>query len=169
MFSPIDDQIMKARRFFSKMPDQLFDIYIKQFILQVGNWPFSSATDSTKHTDWHQLFCVVPLYNQATCNWEYNSIVPSDLNISDNSMSDINYTLELKVRDDGYSQRSIEHHIQTLKDSGTFSLPVVLYPLSEGYFILDGVHRMGAALILSATTRQKYSIPAWIARFDEQG
>lgn len=163
MSTSTEDQIMVARRIFHKMPDKLFDIYIKQFILQVGNWPFTSVTDSTTHTKWFQLFCVVPLYDQAMCGWEYKSITPSFSNISNESLADIRQTLELKVRDDGYSRKSSEYQIQQLKTFGSFSLPVVLYPMFDRFFVLDGVHRVGAALSLSAETGRQYSIPAWIA------
>ncbi len=164
MSTTIEDQIMAARRIFHKMPDQLFDIYIKQFILQVGNWPFNSANDVTNQRPWNQLFSVVPLHAQAACYWEYKSIIPSYFNISKQSMDDINITLGLKVRDDGYSLRSLEHHIQMLKASGTFIIPVVLYPVFGRYYILDGVHRVSAALFLSSETGRQYSIPAWIAQ-----
>ena len=165
MCQSLDEKIKTARGIFYKMPNQLFDAYIKQFILQVQDWPFISAYDSTNRMPWVQLFCAVSLFEQASCRWEVSSFIPCEQNISKKSLEDIEHTLSFtNVYDIEYSRKSIEYHVRCLKEYGTFNSPVVLYPQDSKYYILDGIHRTCAALLISETTSKSCSIPAWIAR-----
>lgn len=172
MFLSSDEQMKMARRIFSKMPDQLFDMYMRSLINDMGYWPFCTSADLTSGTGWHRIFSVVSLYEQATCSWKLDSITPDGYNITSQSLSDINLmlqnykgTLFFKVGgyDYDYCRRSTKYHIQHLQKFGTYSLPVVIYPIAGQFHVLDGNHRIGAALHLLTTTVQSYSIPAWIA------
>ena len=172
MFLSMEEQMKRARSIFSKMPDQLFDMYIRSLIHDVGYWPFCTCSDLTSGTDWHRIFSTVSLYEQATCSWKLDTITPDCYNITPRSLGDINLmlqnyegTLFFKVGgyDYDYCKKSTEYHIRHLQKFGTYYLPVVIYPIVGQFHVLDGNHRIGAALHLLATIGQSYSIPAWIA------
>lgn len=172
MFSPIEEQMKMARRIFSKMPEPLFNMYIKSLIKDMGNWPFYSSIDCTYNTPWHRIFSVVSLREQASCTWRIGLFVPSVFNITQQSLANIdgvlqNYNGTLFFRhptfDYDYCRKSTEYHIAILQRCGTYRLPVAVYPVMGRYHVLDGNHRIGAALHLLATIGQSHSIPAWMA------
>lgn len=172
MYNNLEQQIAVARKIFSRMPDQLFDMYMRPLINDMGYWPFCTCTDLTSDTDWHRIFSAVSLCEQATCSWKLDAITPDCYNITTQSLGDINLmlqnyegTLFLKVGgyDYDYCKKSTEYHIRHLIQFGTYYLPVVIYPIAGQFHVLDGNHRIGAALHLLATKGQSYSIPAWIA------
>ena len=172
MENHLEQQIAVARGIFSRMPDQLFDMYIRALINDMGNWPFHSCMDFTYNTPWHRIFSVVSLHEQSSCKWRTASFMPSIFNITQQSLADIdgllqNYNGMLLFRhptyDYDYCRKSTEYHIAILQRSGTYQLPVAVYPVMGRFHVLDGNHRIGAALQLLATTGQSYSIPAWIA------
>lgn len=171
MFTALEGPLKMARSIFSKMPDALFDSYLKPLIHDIGNWPFQSCYDVTYGTDWHRLFCVVSMHELASCAWTLGSFMPKGNNITQESFGDISQLLQnyngtlprlFRNYDYDYCRASTEYHIKTLKSNGTFSLPVVLYPICGKYHIMDGNHRIAAALSLSAYG-QAFSIPAWKA------
>ena len=174
MYNYLERQIAVARSIFSKMPNQLFDMYIRALITDMGIWPFHSCMDFTRNTPWHRVFSVVSLLEQASCSWNLSHISSNPCCITLQSLEDIvrmlqNYdgTLSplLKVCDFDYEhcRMSTEYHIQQLLNHETYDLPVVVYPIAGQFQILDGNHRIGAALRLRTITGRSYSIPAWIA------
>lgn len=174
MYNSLEQQIATARRIFVKMPDQLFEMYIRSLINDMGNWPFHSCFDFTYNTPWHRIFSVVSLHEQANCFWKIGTVNSGSICITQQSLADITQLLQnydgtllpvIKVCgfDYAYSKRSTGYHIQQLQRFATYNLPVVIYPIAGKWHILDGNHRIGAALRLLNTTRQSYSIPAWIA------
>lgn len=165
-------QITIARDIFSKMSDELFDAYLKPLIYDIGNWPFQTCYDITYGTDWDRLFCVVPMPELASCSWALDSFTPTLANITQQSLGDIGQLLQnyigtlprlLRNYDYDYCRASTAYHMQELKEKGSFTQPVVLYPINGRFHVMDGNHRIAAALLLS-NLGQSFTIPAWVAK-----
>lgn len=56
MMNNFDQQIERARGIFSKMPQPLFDMYIKNLIVDIKSWPFQTSLDSVYGTNWERIF-----------------------------------------------------------------------------------------------------------------
>ena len=172
MYNDLERQIAVARCIFSKMPDALFDAYRSPLIHDVGNWPFQTCDDITYGTDWYRLFCVVSMHELASCSWTLGSFTPTVTNITPQSLGDItqlvqNYNGALlrlfSNYDYEYCRASTAYHIKELKEKDSFTQPVALYPINGKFHVMDGNHRIAAALLLS-TLGQTFSIPAWVAK-----
>ena len=172
MYSNLEGQIAIARGIFSKMPDALFDAYLNPLIHDIGNWPFQTSYDITYGTDWYRLFCVVSMHELASCSWTLGSFTPTLSNISQQSLGDMNQLLQnyngtlprlFRNYDYDYCRASTAYHIQELKENGSFTQPVVLYPINGKFHVMDGNHRIAVALLLS-TSGQTFPIPAWVAK-----
>lgn len=172
MNNNLGPQIAIARGIFSKMPDELFNDYLKPLIYDIGNWPFQTCYDITYGTDWDRLFCVVPMPELASCSWALDSFTPTLANITQQSLGDIGQLLQnyigtlprlLRNYDYDYCRASTAYHIQELKGKGSFTQPVVLYPINGRFHVMDGNHRIAAVLLLS-NLGQLFTIPAWVAK-----
>lgn len=170
MTNNLNQQIESARRIFSKMPQDLFDSYIKNLILDLKYWPFKTSSDSAYGTSWARIFNVVSMSQMASCSWELSSIQPTADNIFPESLRDIALLLEnykgelprlLIGYDYDYCQVSTRYHIELFQREKTFSIPIVLYPIGGKYYILDGNHRVAATFMVK---HSNFEIPAWIAK-----
>ena len=172
MYNDLERQIAVARSIFSKMPAALFDAYLNPLIHDVGNWPFQTCYDITYGTAWYRLFCVVSMHELASCSWALSRFSPMLTNITPQSLGDITQLVQnykgtlprlFSNYDYEYCRASTAYHIKELKEKGSFTQPVVLYPINGKFHVMDGNHRIAATLLLSSLG-QTFSIPAWVAK-----
>ena len=172
MYNDLERQIAVARSIFSKMPASLFDAYLNPLIHDVGNWPFQTCYDITYGTAWYRLFCVVSMHELASCSWALSRFSPMLTNITPQSLGDITQLVQnykgtlprlFSNYDYEYCRASTAYHIKELKEKGSFTQPVVLYPINGKFHVMDGNHRIAATLLLSSLG-QTFSIPAWVAK-----
>ena len=170
MTNNLNQQIESARRIFSKMPQDLFDSYIKNLILDLKDWPFKTSSDSANETSWERIFKVVSMSQMASCSWSLCQVQPTEKKIHSKSLRDIelllkNYTGVLPRLPIGYDydycRASTRYHIELFQREKTFSIPIVLYPIDGKYYILDGNHRVAATFMVK---HSDFEIPAWIAK-----
>jgi len=154
-----------AKAIFKNMPDEVFEIYIAPLIKDLG-WPYNSANDFVSRGwqeafDNHQLNVIVEL------QWERGNTYFSSLKFHPTSAKRLDWILEAHI--DGRvtpcsnvrnGKQRLERNLAYIKRLRAMPSPVVFMNSHQGFRILDGNHRLAAALLVSRTIDTQ--IPYWL-------
>ena len=156
-----------ARRIMSKMPDVVFDMWLRPIIGRIG-WPFGSELSSTFGTEWHRLFLQRGIQVIANLRWERRDLPFVRIPFASVSQSTIDAMLSHHV----FGNRNPS--LDAIPDSfdrfvgiqdfirrhGKIPAPCVLMLDVGAYSILDGHHRIGA--LASLPNAPLLSIDCWV-------
>lgn len=157
-----------AQSMFPKMPQDVFDLWLRPFIEEDG-WPFSSINDDTKGTDWFQYFVGESIGMVAQLSWERKMLPLSISLFNPESVIMINEIIEAhmcgvekpvaKIKN-GKAGESFFRSRKFIEHKGRVYAPVVVRESSDDFQILDGNHRIAAAFSLSLD--EPFFLDTWI-------
>jgi hypothetical protein len=156
-----------ARMIFNRMPDPVFDMWLRPIIGRIG-WPFESERSSTRGTDWNRLFLGFGIQVTANLRWERRELPFFSISFSPISQSTIcamseHHLLGMNNRELARIADSHERFMSfqklILRDGGV-PAPCVLMLKEGSYSILDGNHRIGA--FASLPQASGFNLDTWV-------
>ena len=160
----------QARSMFPKMPQEVFDLWLRPLI-ELDGWPFTSIYADTYGTVWFQYFVLEPIEMVAELSWE-RKMLPFSLRLfNPGSKTTIDWIIsahmsgiktpvaELK---NGKAGESFFRSRKFIEDTGRVHTPVVVWEDLGDFQILDGNHRIAAAHSLGLD--ESFFLDTWIGK-----
>ncbi len=154
-----------ARSVFENMPDEVFELYIGPLIKDLG-WSYSSKSDPISR-GWQQAFDNNQLATIVELEWKQGNTNYRSLSFHNNSVDNLNWIVQAHVdgirtpcSDVRNGKQRFESCLTYIKQMGRLPKPVVFMNSIGGFRILDGNHRLAAALAVSRTIDAE--VPYWI-------
>lgn len=154
-----------ARAIFKNMPDEVFELYIAPLIQDLG-WHYTAAT-AIVSKGWYEAFDNSQLNAIVELQWERLDTYFSSLTFHPNSADRLNWILQAHI--DGRvtpcsnvknGKQRLESSLAYIRRSRRLPNPVVFMKSYQGFRILDGNHRLAAALEVSRTINTR--VPYWL-------
>ena len=157
-----------AQSMFPKMPQDVFDLWLRPFIEEDG-WPFSSINDDTKGTVWLQYFWGESIGMVSQLSWERKRLPLSTSLFTPVSMMMIDEIIKAhmcgadipiaKIKN-GKARESFLRSRKFIECAGRVHTPVVVRGELGDFEILDGNHRIAAAFSLGLD--ESFFLDTWI-------
>ncbi len=154
-----------ARSVFENMPVEVFELYIEPLIKDLG-WTYTSK-NAIVSNGWQLAFDNNQLATIVELQWERRNTNFRSLTFHPNSANNLKWIMQAHL--DGIEtpcsnvkngKQRFESCLSFIKRAGRLPKPVVFMKSLPGYRILDGNHRLAAALAVSRTIDTQ--IPYWI-------
>lgn len=160
------DDIERARSYFSKMPSEVFDLWIKPGVESYG-WGVSNIGQRLD-SDWQGFFSDQSLTFWTTANWQLcNMVFQPDMFASDSwqrvawIVDNAAKGLETPTANIHNTKQRFWACASTIAKNRFLPKPLVGYLAPVKVHIVDGHHRLAAAVHLGVTHSSK--LPIWIA------
>jgi hypothetical protein len=163
------DGILRARDFFSDMPLEVFQIWIVPAVKRYG-WEGVSI-DELLQEEWQGFFAGYPISFWKSANWQLCS-TPFDINLFaplsiQRAIWIVDYAtkgLKTPCADIHDTAERFWACAAFIEDNRKLPCPLIgcLTPDSSQIDLVDGHHRLAAAMCLGTTETSK--LPIWIAR-----
>lgn len=167
--------LKKAREMLINVPQEMFDMFFVTLVEDVG-WPFMNTSDSAEGTDWQRVFNPFSLRQIVDFKWVRREFVFDRGMFWDQSIGDVEAVVQncfgLLPRFGNYDydrcRNSTMFHFGNVVKGKGFGDPIVLamIPGDDKLKILDGNHRMAAALMYEQIAHKKVDFEAWVAVCD---
>jgi hypothetical protein len=165
---------MDPKDIFPKMPQEVFDMWITPLILDNG-WPFHSTNCSVQNTRWEHLFADLTLGQWADCEFKLVKFPLSSLDFKATTWLYIDgiidhctagaHTRTANLKNTQERFRACAEFILTNK---RLPLPIMGIFRGGGWMIVDGHHRIAAAIWLAPAMDCDIIIPIWQAMDQSQ-
>lgn len=148
-------QIERARAMFSKMPEEVFDLFLRPLIMTDMGWPYSSVNDTLMiGSPWCCVLHPFSLRQLAEMDWTLEECVLDQNTLVESCVQDLelvwqNYQGRLP-RNTSYDyddcRSRTQKQLDIIRESGKPSLiPVVAVDYNGKLKLFDGNHRIVAA------------------------
>lgn len=160
---------------FSRIPDEVFDGFLKPLIINDLGWPFTSVNDNmVVGTGWYRALYPFSLASFSNLRWKRSSFPIYQDILDPVSYGDINLIITNQIANmfsctPEYSKSSRDTMTgikEFIKSTGRFPAPIVTAMTPNGIKILDGNHRVAALFDLGLNN--SIPIDTWHGTFTTQ-